>query len=81
MVEYLYQTENYAELLLTDNNNISTDFIPTYISGITHSGFTRYLASENRKYTIEESYLYKILEYIETNINDVTLNGKLEEVV
>jgi hypothetical protein len=78
MVDYLYSTKNYKKLL-TDTNT-STDFIANYISGINYPGFTRYLVSENRKYTTEESYLYKLLEGEEIDIDIAARDGHLEVV-
>jgi hypothetical protein len=85
MAEYIYSTKNYKEILLI-NTCTSTDFIAKYISGLNYTGFTRYLISENRKYTTvkrlktEESYLYKILEGEEFDIGYAVINGHLEVV-
>jgi hypothetical protein len=46
-----------------------------YVSGLNHPEFTRYLVSENRKYTIEESYLYNLLEG--KDIDDTAENGRV----
>jgi hypothetical protein len=79
MEEYLFSTKSYKKLLLSDTNT-STDFIPKYISGINHPEFSRYLLSENRKYTTEESYLYKILEGEEIDIDWAVYYGDLEVI-
>jgi hypothetical protein len=65
--------------LLTDNNT-SYDFIFQHISTLEHSNITRYLISENKKYTLNYSYLYKILKNEKININKEIENGHLEIV-
>jgi ankyrin repeat protein len=77
MAEYLLSAKNYEKLLLTDTN-INTDFIPKYISGLNHPGFTRYSISKNRKYTIRKSYLYKQLEGRKINTKNAVIEGRLE---
>jgi hypothetical protein len=79
MAEYLLSTKNYKKLLLTDTNT-STDFILKYISVLNHPGFTRYSASENRKYTTKVSCLYKLVKDDEINIHEAGKNGNLELV-
>jgi hypothetical protein len=54
-----------------------------YISEINYPKFTRYLVLENRKYTLvvtsktEKSYLYKLLEGEETDIDEMAINDRI----
>jgi ankyrin repeat protein len=79
MVEYLYSTKNYKKLLLTDVE-VNGSFVSKYISGITVSDFTRYNLKIDRKSTLNDSRLYKLLNEKQITAHNAASYGLLELV-